>query len=124
MLRIGQPPQAPPPPDAGPDPEMLAQLMQGGQDAPPDQAPSKLDAQKTTQAISGYLGPESGPFQCGNCIHFEDPGSCGLVAGPIDPQGCCNLFESTKGPHDADHDIDQESPIEDQGEGEDPNVLQ
>lgn len=106
MLRIappqGPPPPGPPtdgppgpPPDAGGGglpPQLLAMLGQGGGGG--GMPPPKYDTQKTTQEISGYLGPESGPFACGNCIHFEDPGSCGLVAGAIDPQGCCNLFES------------------------------
>jgi hypothetical protein len=37
-----------------------------------------------------YFGPES---RCAGCIHFMDPGTCEIVAGPIDPQGVCVLFE-------------------------------
>jgi hypothetical protein len=40
-------------------------------------------------AVARYLGPES---RCAGCIHFMDPGSCEIVAGPIDPQGVCVLW--------------------------------
>ena len=47
---------------------------------------------------AGYMGPESGPFMCGNCIHFSpgqaSEGTCDLVAGGVDQDGHCNLFES------------------------------
>jgi hypothetical protein len=38
-----------------------------------------------------YFGPES---RCAGCIHFMEPGTCEIVAGPIDPQGVCVLFEA------------------------------
>ena len=40
-----------------------------------------------------YFGPEA---VCENCIHFVEPGSCEVVAGPIDPGGrCCNYEADT-----------------------------
>ena len=54
---------------------------------------------------AGYLGPEHGPFMCSNCVYFEDPRSCHIVSGDIDPNGCCNLIVSkikTTSPVDQD----------------------
>lgn len=128
----GAPPPGMPSPGAGgPPPGMppaLAALMaakggppspgapppsSGGDDADPSKPSGRYDAQKTTQPISGYMGPENGPFACGHCIHFEAPGSCALVSGKIDAAGCCNLFEpgDNQGPdqgtdpNDADPEI-------------------
>lgn len=44
--------------------------------------------------VAGYKGPEMGPFMCGNCQFFNPDGSntCSLVAGPVEPEGVCNLF--------------------------------
>lgn len=44
-----------------------------------------------TDPTVDYMGPEHGPFRCGRCVHFR-AGACELVAGQIDPNGCCNLF--------------------------------
>ena len=47
---------------------------------------------------ANYLGPENGPFSCGNCVHFtpgqDSEGMCDLVAGGVDQDGHCNLFET------------------------------
>ena len=51
---------------------------------------------------SGYAGPEFGPFECENCAHFEPPSECNHpqvvsdpeVNGQVDPEGCCNFFQS------------------------------
>ena len=40
-----------------------------------------------------YEDGSQGPFRCDQCEHFQAPGSCQKVSGPIDPAGCCNLFE-------------------------------
>jgi len=54
---------------------------------------------------AGYLGPEHGPFLCGNCVFFypdEDVLERGMTFGQcdqpkvrsiVDYHGCCNLFE-------------------------------
>ena len=38
------------------------------------------------------MPPESGPFECEYCHYFDEPRSCELVEGTIEPDGCCNLF--------------------------------
>jgi hypothetical protein len=53
-------------------------------------------------AQSGYARPEFGPFECENCQHFQAPNQCNHpevesdpeVNGQVDPEGCCNLFQS------------------------------
>jgi hypothetical protein len=50
------------------------------------------------QLTAGYLGPEHGPFTCSNCVYFQDGGACQIVAGQIDPNGCCNLFTTMQDP--------------------------
>jgi len=111
MLRIGQPGQPPSPtvapPQGGgnapPDPAILQQLLAGagggGGDQPPAGDPEAVDikplkkytAEKVAQQLAGYMGPEAGPFQCQHCDFFDN-NSCSIVAGDIDPEGCCNNF--------------------------------
>lgn len=39
---------------------------------------------------------------CGDCLHFQPPSGCELVAGNIDPAATCDLFEvGSSGPGDA-----------------------
>lgn len=40
-----------------------------------------------------YMGPEHGPFKCAHCEYFSAPHSCKLVAGSVDAEGCCSLYE-------------------------------
>lgn len=44
---------------------------------------------------------------CAHCEYFKGPSSCAKVEGYIDPEGCCNLYESA----------DEDEPEEDE-EGE------
>jgi Putative phage serine protease XkdF len=39
-----------------------------------------------------YMDPESGPFECNNCVHFDPKGYCEIVSGSIQAEGCCNLY--------------------------------
>jgi hypothetical protein len=71
---------------------------QGTPDAPPDM-PDQEDAGaagggEVDKDTAGYLGPEDGPFMCKNCTYYgrQAEGTCAIVAGHIDPEGCCNLF--------------------------------
>lgn len=77
----------------------------------------KYDVEKVSQQVSGYMGPEMGPFECGNCIHFEVPRSCGIVSGDIDPKGHCNNYESS-GPEEAKAHEAEELPQEEAAEQE------
>lgn len=67
----------------------------------PAQQPTDDDANAGIgSAQSGYATPDNGPFECENCIHFNEPNQCDhpqLVSDPevngqVDPEGCCNLF--------------------------------
>ncbi len=44
-----------------------------------------------------YMGPEKGPFKCGHCEYFQSPSQCQKVAGMIDANGCCNLYQMGSG---------------------------
>lgn len=60
--------------------------------------------------LTGYAPPNMGPFSCSNCVHFDGSGSCDnqqVVADPevngaVEADGCCNLFNPSKGDNDAD----------------------
>lgn len=39
--------------------------------------------------VARYLEPN---YRCNNCVHFMEPGSCEIVAGPIDPEAVCSLY--------------------------------
>lgn len=41
----------------------------------------------------GYRAADFPGNACGACVHFQPPQSCELVAGVIDPDATCNLFE-------------------------------
>jgi hypothetical protein len=103
------------PPQAAMDPSMLAQMQaqQAAQQQAPAEAPEAEEAQETPEEeaseqtpdgdeqpqggpvdpqIAGYMGPEHGPFMCGNCVYFDGHNGCQIVSGEIDQMGCCNLF--------------------------------
>jgi len=40
-----------------------------------------------------YSPPRDGPFKCGLCEYWIPSGACKLVAGKIEYEGCCALFE-------------------------------
>ncbi len=58
----------------------------------------KLNQHKLSQTdpTVTYMGPEEGPFLCAHCEYFKGPNGCKKVAGHIDPNGCCNLYESVE----------------------------
>src|SRR6266850_7762166 len=64
--------------------------------ATPDMPMSDSEDSPLAQDDPGvdYMQPDQGPFKCGNCSHFQDPNSCEIVSGNIEPEGCCNLFAS------------------------------
>lgn len=124
MLRI-QNPSAPPetPAEAGPDvaPEVPTETPDPGMGIAPDQSmDSKFTSELVDPTIVHYMTPDMGPFACSNCEHFgEDGASCNIVAGPIDPQGICNLFTPPQG---GEAPPEGELPPELAGMGEADNV--
>lgn len=73
-------------------PPMFPTPLMGLKSASPDFGASPSDSDKSSPDEAGYQPPEQGPFHCAGCIHFHGPSSCELVAGSIDPEGCCNLY--------------------------------
>jgi hypothetical protein len=77
-------------PAAQPIPPTPEAPPHGGQD----------DAAGIGSALSGYATPDNGPFECGNCVHFQAPNTCDNpqvvsdpeVGGQVEAEGCCNLF--------------------------------
>jgi len=60
--------------------------------------------------ISVYRSPEQGPFECQNCINWLEPNACEVVAGPIEPEGMCNLYTiDGEMPPEDDEEDDEES---------------
>lgn len=100
MLKIAG--TAPPPPQAGPagapplpdqmaaasGPKMLPMVPD-----PKTGSMGKYDAEKVRPETARYLSSDEGPFLCARCHHYLGD-SCEIVAGPIDPEGVCCLFES------------------------------
>lgn len=138
MLRIMMPPGkgAPPAPPTGPptdpnpsaDPE--ATDVQPTDPTDPESDPDgdgdddSGDGQKVPQANAGYQGPEQGPFECGACKFFVEPGSCMLVAGAIDEHACCNNFTSahaSSSAEDADQAPTPDQAVDDGGPDVPPN---
>jgi len=53
----------------------------------------KAQAQaKAPQAQVKYQETPKGKQECSNCLQFEPPSSCKLVAGKINPKGWCLLY--------------------------------
>lgn len=79
---------APLPEESMPLPEDAGMLMEEDAELPP----SAMEQGKVTPIVANYKGPELGPFACAHCGFFQGDGTCALVAGPIEPEGLCNLF--------------------------------
>lgn len=98
MLRIAPPQPTPPPPQDDPSQSAPPPEAQGDPEATDvtpvdDQGADNSDDSKIDPQHAGYMGSESGPFECQHCHFFSAPSACMVVAGPIDPQGCCNNFQ-------------------------------
>lgn len=79
---------APPAPPV-PEPEIPQEDVAAPHEESLGDYPSKL----IPQPIVVYMTSDMGPFECQNCLNFEEDGSCAVVAGPIDPKGVCHVFE-------------------------------
>lgn len=81
--------------DTGTDETGLA-----GRDMEKDpQATSGLDAGKISPEDAGYTDQSE---ECETCMHFEQPNSCKLVAGVINPEGYCKLHKEDVNALDTD----------------------
>jgi hypothetical protein len=47
---------------------------------------------KSPQAASRYQDQPNGGQRCGNCLHFQPPSSCKIVAGKISANGWCAIY--------------------------------
>lgn len=47
---------------------------------------------KSPQQAAGYQSQGNGNQRCGNCLHFQPPSACRIVAGNISPAGWCRLY--------------------------------
>lgn len=45
--------------------------------------------QKVSKEAMKYQDKPNGTMQCSNCMQFEPPSSCKVVAGTISPNGYC-----------------------------------
>ena len=93
-LRIGQPsaasfPAVLPTDEEGMVPPEAPEMMADG----PMMMGPQQDG-RVSQESARYFGPE---YRCAGCVHYlEGPdgaGECEIVAGPIDPEGVCSLFD-------------------------------
>lgn len=76
------------------------------------------------KALVVYMTGDMGPFKCSNCCYFNEPGSCSVVEGDIDPEGCCNMYCPPEGAHSAPSDEEmmepEDNPEEEAAEEEPP----
>jgi hypothetical protein len=84
---------------------------------PAAQADGDPGAQQDGTQASGYVTPDLGPFECENCTKFSAPNQCQEprvqsdpeVQGQVDPQGCCNFFQSAHNESQAQEHSENES---------------
>jgi hypothetical protein len=78
-------------PQASQEPETPMAPMAQDTSMPPDDSmdQSMMQGGNVDPQVARYLPPDC---RCQGCIHFIDPGSCEIVAGPIDPQAVCSLY--------------------------------
>lgn len=108
MFRFAGPPAPPDDPSASPtgaDPsapsDPTSDPTQDPGSDPTDPTLADSGGSKVPQQNAGYMDPQGVPFECDNCKFWQEPNSCSLVDGTIDPAGCCNLWTS---PSDAGSD--------------------
>jgi len=89
-LRIGQS-------GAASQPAVLPMVEDEPIEAPMDMMPEMpemgMQQGRVSQESARYFGPE---YRCNNCVHYLEGaggGECEIVAGPIDPEGVCSLFD-------------------------------
>jgi hypothetical protein len=53
-------------------------------------------SKRRTKASVNYRPAESEQQRCGNCSYFDPPRSCQIVAGSIDREWVCDLWEQRR----------------------------
>ena len=68
---------------------------------------------RVSQESARYFGPD---YRCGGCVHFMEgaggQGECEIVAGPIEPEGVCSLFDPDTEALSADIPEEEAEPAE------------
>jgi len=49
-------------------------------------------AQKASKEAVKYQESPNNGQKCSDCTYFQAPSSCGVVDGPINPNGWCSLY--------------------------------
>ncbi len=109
MLRIAT--QTPQETDPQEEQQETPEVEQAEEQALQDQ---KFSADKVDQATAGY---RAGGCTCSTCHFYEDPNSCKMVSGTIDPDGWCNIYTTgdQEGPMDQmPEETPEESPVNEQ----------
>jgi hypothetical protein len=52
---------------------------------------------KSPQQSAGYQDHPNGDRRCGNCMQFQPPSSCKVVAGRISANGWCRIYAAKQG---------------------------
>ena len=47
---------------------------------------------KMSQKAAGYKPSPKGKQRCDNCLQWQPPRSCKIVAGEISPRGWCSIY--------------------------------
>ncbi len=55
--------------------------------------------EKLNKADAHYQNHPNGQQRCGICLQFKPPGTCQIVAGPIQPTGWCQFFAARENAH-------------------------
>ena len=49
---------------------------------------------KVSKASVGFEAPAKGPHHCSQCVHWEPPDACEIVAGMVDGDDWCRRFRA------------------------------
>lgn len=52
---------------------------------------------KSPQTSARYQDHPNGSQHCSNCLQFQPPSSCKVVAGRISPNGWCSIYAAKPG---------------------------
>jgi len=52
---------------------------------------------KSSPQAAGYQDQPNGAQRCSNCLQFQPPATCKIVAGRVSPQGWCKIYAAKSG---------------------------